>query len=407
MFKLGARHDLSRAVFTVSLPYVALYLHIAGCALLIPNPTFARESSGSHGPPRLKAQSSPTVNKGQSAAKGGEAKGDKGKGEKGDGEEASPDTEDMFGFTLGTDTLEKERFEVSTDAVSSLGKRFGRYQADSVKSTFTFAPVDGLSIEPGLVGNRFSIRNVPDLDNRSFTGFGGSSVQIKWQALKRGPSPFGLTLMAEPSIGFLDANTGERGRVQDLEARLLLDTALIPNTLYAAFNTIYELNKFRPRGVRLFSSEGEELEAPLRPCSARLPKGNGTPAEGEEDSSGMQATGSADEDREPCAAFARRKSAERSSTLGFSGALAFQAIPNVFLGAEVRYLRAYEGLTLQHFRGEAVFVGPTFYTLLGNHLGITVGFSTQVAGHAVGVPGRLDLDHFSRHQARLKIFYEF
>src|SRR5215203_6519691 len=100
MFKLGARHNLSRAVFTGSLPYIALYLRIAGCALLIPNPTFARESSGSHGAPRLKAQSSPTVNKGQSAAKGGEAKGDKG-----DGEEASPDTEDMFGFTLGTDTL--------------------------------------------------------------------------------------------------------------------------------------------------------------------------------------------------------------------------------------------------------------------------------------------------------------
>jgi hypothetical protein len=248
---------------------------------------------------------------------------------------------------------------------------------------------------------------VPDLDDRSFTGFGGSSAQIKWQVLKRDPSPFGVALMAEPFFGFLDASTGERGRVQDLATRLLVDTALIPNTLYAAFNTIYELNKFRPRGVRLFSSEGEELEAPLRPCSARLPKGNGTPAEGEEDSSGMQATGSADEDREPCAAFARRKSAERSSTLGFSGALAFQAIPNAFLGAEVRYLRAYEGLTLQHFRGEAVFVGPTLYAMLGDHLGIVGAFSTQVAGHAVGVPGRFDLDNFPHHQARLKIFYEF
>jgi hypothetical protein len=313
----------------------------------------------------------------------------------------------MFGFTFGTDILEKERFEVSTDAVSSLGKRFGRYQADSFKSTFTFAPVDGLSIEPGLVGNRFSIRNVPDLDNRSFTGFGGSSVQIKWQALKRGPSPFGLTLMAEPSIGFLDANTGERGRVQDLEARLLVDTALIPNTLYAAFNTIYELNKFRPRGVRLFSSEGEELEAPLRPCAARWSNVNVTSAGGKDAGSGMEAAASADEDKEPCTTSARRRSAERSSTFGFSGALAFQAIPNLFLGVEVRYLRAYDGFTLQHFRGEAVFVGPTLYAMLGDHLGIAGAFSTQVAGHAVGVPGRFDLDNFPHHQARLKIFYEF
>src|SRR5215211_7477326 len=192
MLKLEARCDLSRTVLAVSLPYMcalypymcALYLLIAGFSLLVATPTLAHESRYNHGAPRLKSQSFAKANKGQSAAKGGEAKGDKGKGE-----EESPDTEDMFGFTFGTDILEKERFEVSTDAVSSLGKRFGRYQVDSVKSTFTFAPVDGLSIEPGLVGNRFSIRNVPDLDNRSFTGFGGSSVQIKWQALKRGPSP--------------------------------------------------------------------------------------------------------------------------------------------------------------------------------------------------------------------------
>ena len=79
----------------------------------------------------------------------------------------------------------------------------------------------------------------------------------------------------------------------------------------------------------------------------------------------------------------------------------------MFLGAEVRYFRAYEGLTLQHFRGEAVFVGPTLFAKLSEKLGITAAFSTQVAGHAVGVPGRLDLDNFSHYQARLKIFYEF
>jgi hypothetical protein len=79
----------------------------------------------------------------------------------------------------------------------------------------------------------------------------------------------------------------------------------------------------------------------------------------------------------------------------------------VFLGAEVRYLRAYEGLTLQHFLGDAVFVGPTLYAKLSDHLSISGAFSTQVSGHAVGVPGRLDLDDFSRHQAKLKIKYEF
>src|SRR4051794_14009635 len=89
------------------------------------------------------------------------------------------------------------------------------------------------------------------------------------------------------------------------------------------------------------------------------------------------------------------------------GALAFQAFPNVFLGAEVRYLRAYEGLALQHFRGEAVFVGPTLYAKLSEHLAVSAACLAQVSGHTVGVPGRLDLDNFSRHQARLLIIYEF
>ena len=341
------------------------------------------------------AQVSPASNTGQPASKGDEAKGQEG-----------PDTEDMFGFTVGTDVLEKGHYEISSEVESSFGKRFGRYHVDALKNTFTFAPLDGFSIELGAIGDRFSIRNVPGLDNRSFTGFGGLSAEFKWQLLKRETSPFGLTLLAEPSLGFLDESTGERGRSQGLETRLLLDTALIPDTLFAGFNVIYEAEKFRPRGVRLFSSEGEELDAPLASCLARPPKVNPAPAESEDAGGSMEAA-NADESKEPCTAFARRKSAERSSNFGVSGALAFQALPNLFLGAEVRYLRAYEGLALQHFRGEAVFVGPTLYAKLSDHLALSAVFSTQVAGHAVGVPGRLDLDNFSRHQAKLKIKYEF
>src|SRR3954447_20724395 len=163
--------------------------------------------------------------------------------------------------------------------------------------------------------------------------------------------------------------------------------------------------KAAPLGsTRVFSNEGEELDVPLALCTARPPKVN--VAFGEEEGTGLEAATTA-EAQEPCTAFARRRSAERSSNLGVSGALAFQAFPNLFLGAEVRYLRAYEGLTLQHFRGEAVFVGPTLYAKLADDLSISAAFSTQVAGHGVGVPGRLDLDNFSRHEAKLKIKYEF
>src|SRR3954447_8020285 len=350
-----------------------------------------------HDPPRSGAQASSEAHEGQPASR-----------DEAHGQEEGPDTEHLFGFTTGTDVLEKGHFEAESEVEGGFGKRFGRYHVYGLRNAFKVAPLEGVSVELGATANRFSIHNVPGFDNRSFTGFGGLSAEIRWQLLKRDPSPFGLTLLAEPHMGFLEEDAGVRGRSQGLETRLLLDTALIPNTLYAGFNAIYEMDKFRSRGVRLFSNEGEELDAPLAACVARPPQVNDTVSDAQ--SAGPDiggGAGVATGDDQPCTAVIRRKAAERSSKAGVSGAFAFQAFPNVFLGAEVRYLRAYEGLTLQHFRGEAVFVGPTLYAKLADDLSISAAFSTQVAGHGVGVPGRLDLDNFSRHEAKLKIKYEF
>src|SRR4051794_33756945 len=122
-----------------------------------------------HDAPRSGAQPSAASTNGKPTAQGDEAKGN----------EEGPDTEDMFGFTVGTDVLEPGHYEVSSELESSLGKRFGRYRAHAWKNTFTVAPFEGFSIELGATANRFSIRNVPGLDNRSFTGFGGLSAEFK------------------------------------------------------------------------------------------------------------------------------------------------------------------------------------------------------------------------------------
>src|SRR3954468_1199738 len=353
-----------------------------------------------HDPPRSGAQASSEAHEGQPASH-----------DEAHGQEEGPDTEHLFGFTTGTDVLEEGHFEAESEAARGFGQRFGRYHVYGLRNAFKFAPLEGVSVELGASANRFSIHNVPGFDNRSFTGFGGLDAEIRWQLLKRDPSPFGLTLLAEPHMGFLEEDAGVRGRSQGLETRLLLDTALIPNMLYAGFNAIYEMDKFRPRGVRLFGSEGEELDFPLAACVARAPKVAAAPAPADPEAGGAEAGGAeaagGEARREPCTAFARRRSAEHTSRAGVSGALAFQAFPNVFLGAEVRYLRAYDGLALQHFRGEAVFVGPTLYAKLSDHFTISAAYSAQVSGHAVGVPRQLDLDNFSRHQARLVVIYEF
>src|SRR3954470_23100439 len=94
-----------------------------------------------HDPPRSGAQASSEAHEGQPASH-----------DEAHGQEEGPDTEDMFGFTTGTDVLERGHYEVSTEAVSSFGKRIGHYHVDALKSTFTFAPIDGFSIELGARG---------------------------------------------------------------------------------------------------------------------------------------------------------------------------------------------------------------------------------------------------------------
>lgn len=83
-----------------------------------------------------------------------------------DDAEEGAETEDMFGFTEGTSILEKGKFEISGAGEGAFGKRLGRYRTGGLGGSFAFAPVDGLSIELGAVGNRVSIRDVPGLDNR-------------------------------------------------------------------------------------------------------------------------------------------------------------------------------------------------------------------------------------------------
>jgi hypothetical protein len=99
---------------------------------------------------------------------------------------------------------------------------------------------------------------------------------------------------------------------------------------------------------------------------------------------------------------------ETESTFGVSEALAVQFVTNVFVGGEVRYLRKYEGSLLNEFASDAVFVGPTLFAKISEKAFLSAAWSVQVAGESVNTPGtRLDLDHFTRHQAKLKVGSSF
>ena len=77
------------------------------------------------------------------------------------------------------------------------------------------------------------------------------------------------------------------------------------------------------------------------------------------------------------------------------------------MGVAAEYDRAYDGLALQTFDGNALFVGPTLQINFSPKVLLAAAFMAQVAGHAVDDPRALDLTNFERYRANLKLEFEF
>jgi hypothetical protein len=191
------------------------------------------------------------------------------------------------------------------------------------------------------------ISGVTGLDDRRQYEFDGASLELKYRLLDRATAPIGLTVIFEPHVARVEEVSGERVIKYAAEFKLAADAELLRDRIYAAFNLLYE-----PERVRVIGSDEVEKE----------------------------------------------------STLGLSGALVAQVLKDVFLGGELRYLRKYEGLGLDTHVGHAWFVGPTLFAKLSESWWLAAAWSIQVAGQSVDTPDqRLDLEHFTRHQAKLKL----
>ena len=76
-------------------------------------------------------------------------------------------------------------------------------------------------------------------------------------------------------------------------------------------------------------------------------------------------------------------------------------LPGFLVGGEARYLRRYEGIGLEAFAGEALFVGPTAYFQLSERSRLTLAWSFQAWGRSAQSASPLDLVNFERQQARM------
>ena len=260
------------------------------------------------------------------------------------------ETENLFGFTLGSDIDAAGTIGFAIENVAGFGRREGRYSAANTKLEFSWAATSNLSASLSLLGGAWNIANNPDLPDTNAMRFRGLGGEVRWRLLERGPERFGVTLHLEPSMTMADEVTGEAGTGYASENKLIIDTMLVHDRVWAAVNLTYDVESFRPW------SGGKTEEA---------------------------------------------------SVGGISAGVTARVADSLFLGTEIRYLTAFEKLLLGRQSGRALYIGPTGFWRISDNAWLAAAWNIQVAGHSNDEPRRLDLTNFSRQLVRLKLGFEF
>ena len=259
------------------------------------------------------------------------------------------DSEHLFGFTEGADIGKKGEREAESETIVRAGKSAGSYAAIIQNDQVRVVPTENFRIGANLALGYFDISGVPGLADQRLATMQGVSFEARWMLMDRRQGPFGLTLIAEPRLGRVDATTGETAANYGGTLTFVADRELIDNCLFDAVNLLYDS------------------------AATRQPLPSDWLYE---------------------------------SRLGLSAAAAVRVSSKLFLGGEVRYLRAYDGLALNTFSGEALFAGPTLYLQIAKGVVLSAAWNVQVTGSTAS-GGSLDLTHFERQQAKVRFNANF
>lgn len=260
------------------------------------------------------------------------------------------DTEHIFGFTMGSDIGQPGEIEIELENVAGFGKRSGSYATLATLAQVKYTVNDRLRIAPGVALGAQRIDAVPGYDDRRHLSFNGAGFEVRYKLIDREVAPFGLTLHAQPGWSRVDEGSGMRIEHYGAEFAALFDRELIKDRLFAAFNVWYGTGTTRQLSTGGWGHESE---------------------------------------------------------LQLHGALSYAFAPRFVAGVGLRYLRAYDGGGLDRFAGDAVFVGPTFSYAITPTLGVSGTWQVQVSGQALDDTRALNLDHFERHQAMLRLNAHF
>ena len=265
-------------------------------------------------------------------------------------EDNEVDSEDIFGFTSGTDLPEKGQKQGEIELSGARGKQDGSYTAlaNSVALKYMALSDTRFAISGALAYH--NIAGVTGLDDRNVLTPQSLGFEIKHRFLDRTKAPFGLALSIKPAWSRIDEVSGVPVAQFGTGVGILLDKELVSDRLFGAINLLYDVA-----------------------ASKILDTGEW----------------------------------ERESSIGLGTAVSLQVRQGLFLGVEARYFRAYEGLALASFAGEALFVGPTLYAKLAKCCFVAAAWNVQAWGRENGAGGSLDLVNFERHQATFKFGFDF
>ena len=259
------------------------------------------------------------------------------------------DTEHIFGFSMGSDIGKKGEIELEIENVGRFNKRFGSYTGVGVLSQVKFVLTDNFRVAPGVSFASTRVSGVPDMIDNRRTALAGASLEFRYKAAR--PRCDAVRPDAARRAGMEQVRRTDRLRRSDLWQRIRRADGQGTDPQHAV--------RHRQRLV-------------LRRRVARP-----------------------------------HQSMEPRFELSVNGALSTKVGADLIVGVEARYLRAYDGLGLDRFVGDAVYLGPTFSMHLAHNVGLSGTWSTQIAGKAVGDSRRLDLENFERHQAMLRLNYLF
>lgn len=268
----------------------------------------------------------------------------------GGGHDHGVETENLFGFVLGSDVEPRGARSVAMETIGRFGKRGGAYNALGGKIEFAYGVTDNISVAGAVLGAYYNVNDVPGFTNVTRMRLNGLGGEVRWRLLNRETNGVGLTLHVEPVWATSDELTGLPAAKWGSENKIILDTMLVPDSVYAAFNVIHELEVVKEKGA---------------------------PA------------------------------TERSGKIGMGVAMATAVTKNIFVGAEARYLHAYDGLGFDTYAGRALYVGPTIHAKFERGIWASLAWNAQVAGSEKGDVGKLDLTKFERQMVRFKIGYDF